>query len=760
MMDAVDQFELGHHGVYPIAFDRRWHCGMHLAPTEQTECVRAIADGEVIAYRVSQKAISDGQTKRDGSPDLNSNIGFVLLKHKTDTGEGRTITFYSLYMHLLDINNQQRIAPQPTNPPAVGTSSALPAWLLSPADGVQAGGGKKVYRKDILGYWGHCHGQPHLHFEIFMTEEDFRAWFSQAGHTVQLGEKNPATPVSKDYWGHSYFVIQGGEAIVSVPPGHDRSPYFPPLIAGALSAQNKLYVEAYFYKGQRYTRSWIEKNGKLEALTPAPVRDPYADYEYKLYQRATDLYPKCPSAGYELLRFGRVLSTELPALSRAESRTWIAITYDANGAQGYIDISQDAIKKLSDADFPFFMGWQKIAEANTPFSQDGVCDFDELRRIVDLVEESETPEQRREAEYKQEDQLTAYVYGNDAVRGKLRGFVCHAPSEWDASGNESRYSRLNQADGFFGKRKNFDPQGYENFIRFVRQLQFLDQTSLGPGKKFWFFHPLAFIRHFRKCRWLSFAELKRMFPPTALRKAAGSQWVSEPVHPQMNTVDEYGIELNKAMRKFGIGTSLRQAAFLGNAIQETQWLRLLAEGAPQQSRYFPWFGRGFLQLTWPDNYVRYWRFSGRQVDQALASRLHEAARVSDQARTNAALVAAEAHVPSTLKSWRDDVATKKFEASDSAGAYWAWSDAARPADQPPILRRETKQVGNTSKPFYSSEPFGSVAATVNVGYPSNSFAAINGLQARYQAYTAALVMLTDGIRFPDAHGAQKELPDW
>ncbi|MEZ0601025.1 hypothetical protein ACAX43_02525 [Paraburkholderia sp. IW21] len=48
MMAAVEQFELLHHGTYPIAFDRRSHCGIHLAPSEQTEPVRAIADG--VAY--------------------------------------------------------------------------------------------------------------------------------------------------------------------------------------------------------------------------------------------------------------------------------------------------------------------------------------------------------------------------------------------------------------------------------------------------------------------------------------------------------------------------------------------------------------------------------------------------------------------------------------------------------------------------------------------------------------------------------------
>src|SRR5437879_2355429 len=100
MMDAVDKFELPHHGIYPIAFDRRWHCGVHLQPDFQNEAVRAVADGQVVAYLVSQKPITDGRKNSDGSEALNSNTGFVLLRHTTETGVGRTLIFYSLYMHL------------------------------------------------------------------------------------------------------------------------------------------------------------------------------------------------------------------------------------------------------------------------------------------------------------------------------------------------------------------------------------------------------------------------------------------------------------------------------------------------------------------------------------------------------------------------------------------------------------------------------------------------------------------------------------
>jgi hypothetical protein len=102
MMDAVDAYEAAD-GLYPIAADRRWHPGMHLTPRMYNERIHAIADGEVIAYRVCQRAYDGG----GGSAD--SNAGFVLLKHTTETGEGRKLTFYSLYMHLLELNGYQSL---------------------------------------------------------------------------------------------------------------------------------------------------------------------------------------------------------------------------------------------------------------------------------------------------------------------------------------------------------------------------------------------------------------------------------------------------------------------------------------------------------------------------------------------------------------------------------------------------------------------------------------------------------------------------
>ncbi len=335
MMDLVDTFELAH-GTYPIAFDRRWHCGVHLMPTMQNEKVRAIADGDVVAYRVCQKPYDGGDGRRD------SHAGFVLLKHTTETGEGRTLTFYSLYMHLLDLDSYGSMN---------ADGRQLPEFLRLPSPGgdqepapAQSGGNLKVRRKDVLGWIGGCHGQQHLHFEIFMTKSDHDACFGR----TQLGSLTASTATGSDCWGHNYFVIPAGRSFLRLPTGADSHGKLRGIVFTALDAGSNvepLFVEIYFHKGDKYTNVWkIASDGRRTLLTSSPVKE--RDYEYDMYKRATALYPACASDGYELLRFGRILSPSPTLRTPAECSTWIRMTFAA-GQEGYIDVSDSAIVKLS-----------------------------------------------------------------------------------------------------------------------------------------------------------------------------------------------------------------------------------------------------------------------------------------------------------------------------------------------------------------------------------------------------------------------------
>ncbi|WP_416052950.1 hypothetical protein [Cupriavidus basilensis] len=572
MMSVVDTFELAH-GVYPIAFDRRWHTGVHLYPDTGNEKVRAIADGEVVAYRVCQHA-TDG-----GKGALDSNAGFVLLKHTTETGDGRTLTFYSLYMHLLELSGYNDVGVN---------ASVLPEFLRMPSPGgsqtppvappAQAGGGKKVYRKDVLGLPGRCHGQRHIHFEIFMLPDDFNRYFA----ATQLGNRQPQTPTGPDYWGHSHYIVPAHQPFWTQPPGTVNGKLQGVAFGALQGGQNErpLHIESYFHRGNKYTSVWsIAEDGSRTQLLK-DKKEP--EYEYNLYNRATKLYPACPSDGYELLRFGRILSAS-PTLPAGTARTtWIRAAF-AVGKEGYIDLNNDAIVKLSDADFPFLANWQKIDEGSSPFAGDGLCDIDRLQAILGAAKENQTQQEQGEREaYQKEEALARYVRNTAGVRDLLKGFVCQAPSEWDGTNNEARYGKLlsQQGEFYYG-----DSAGYAKYMALLKQFQFWDAANLQSGAKIWFLHPLQFIRYFRRCAWLSLREQIQLLPRRSMPDAGGqiswnlSEWrFVDGANSEAESMPRgIGLALNQMFRKYGFDSSLRKAHFLGQIFKETGALRFTIE---------------------------------------------------------------------------------------------------------------------------------------------------------------------------------------
>lgn len=99
--DAAAHYALnegGEGGFFPIGSNNFWHGGAHLDAGK--DAVVAIADGEVIAYRVNEKPIDVTL----GEEKLPLSSSFVLIKHEHATPKGEKITLYSLYMHLLPLS--------------------------------------------------------------------------------------------------------------------------------------------------------------------------------------------------------------------------------------------------------------------------------------------------------------------------------------------------------------------------------------------------------------------------------------------------------------------------------------------------------------------------------------------------------------------------------------------------------------------------------------------------------------------------------
>ncbi|MCP4294668.1 MAG: hypothetical protein GY786_03585, partial [Proteobacteria bacterium] len=81
----------GDAGWYPIGANNRWHSGIHLHDLGDDLAIRAIADGDIIAYRVTSeeaelettyKIESDGKDVDRKLTTATISNNFVLIRHK------------------------------------------------------------------------------------------------------------------------------------------------------------------------------------------------------------------------------------------------------------------------------------------------------------------------------------------------------------------------------------------------------------------------------------------------------------------------------------------------------------------------------------------------------------------------------------------------------------------------------------------------------------------------------------------------------
>ncbi len=123
-------------GFYPLGVNGMWHGGIHFGHEtaqllKQDEGVRAIADGEVVAYRLNRRY---PEFQYDDHKWALYSTGFVLVRHRlqlppspkkngstsasTAAPADEQLTFFSLYMHLLDWDGYQATVQQAKGAPA------------------------------------------------------------------------------------------------------------------------------------------------------------------------------------------------------------------------------------------------------------------------------------------------------------------------------------------------------------------------------------------------------------------------------------------------------------------------------------------------------------------------------------------------------------------------------------------------------------------------------------------------------------------
>ncbi len=394
-------------------------------------------------------------------------------------------------------------------------------------------------------------------------------------------------------------------------------------------------------------------------------------------------YKESPSAGFELLRFGRVINTDHETLVPADAPLWMTVSYP--GGTGVVNLAALSIKKFSDADFPHWTGWRLVDDDNDTHSQ---CNSAIIRK---LQEEGS--------------------YETQASR-----LICRLPFEWEKSTIDARYKWLMTGLPWEqctpektaiwtvpGTQETKDRvlMSEEDYGRFKAHAEALcfDSGELSSGG-FWHFNPTKFISHLRTCGWLSHEEVSSMIP-----RKYYEGYPSKPVNvtvpwaTSFGRWEKYAKDFNNICNKYNIISPLRRSAFLGQIYIETGMLRTMTEGgkgqknskgkfvSPAAEYYQPFYGRGFMQLTWPQNFDDYRGFRTKnKLPDESSQYVYDDSRITnasehywaDPRKTVVDKRTREKHTiidDDLLKKWypRYDpkiVAEDSFCATDSAGFYW------------------------------------------------------------------------------------------
>jgi hydroxyethylthiazole kinase len=538
-------------GAFPVSFNLGWHGGMHLtAPTNGTqwEPVRAIADGEVVFVRQATQMPAGPLSPTDPQAYGGSwtDNGVVVIRHTTEIGEGAdaAVTFFSITMHL----NHIEAAIQPR---------------------------QRVYRKAALGTAGRIAGRSvgeaflhTVHLEIVCDEDNVARLAGRARADLSTASDGRTNAV----FGEMYFHLPSGaqvfgqlplpdsaQAMMQPPTPHgQRAPATQPL--QPIHTTNEELIIGLRYAGGEGAAG---HRGDAAITTYRPDGSEVgaalteADAEYTLYTTATaisEAYPAAtrpaPSAVFELLRFGRVIGPD--ALAPADVPHWRQVRHA--GGQGWVNLNADNVHKFSDADFPHWKRWSFVDDSA---DGDSRCDSAVIRGWLDS--DGNGTVTTAEAQSRMAD---------DAVAPKLAHAICKFPTEWDAATIDARWGWLKtQSD------ENPLPLSNEDFEALRRHITALTfwPGGLSIDANHWHWQPREFIRQFRRCGWLSSADLERSL---AAAPAAGRARALA-----------LGVAMNEMMRKYAVSVSrLREAHFMAQVGHETGWWQYREELGNE--RYF------------------------------------------------------------------------------------------------------------------------------------------------------------------------------
>ncbi|PLY05393.1 MAG: hypothetical protein C0625_15305 [Arcobacter sp.] len=663
-------------GNYLFSKDGFWHGGVHFSDTvltdvKATQGIRAIAEGELVAYRINDKYLQNDDEEKD-LEGLYSN-GFFLLRHYFEYPIGNKLTFFSLYMHTAskdkyDFSTHKVIG---TNRfLRKGTSYNDEDKLEELAENVKITLGEEVgsNRYKVL-YVDKIERTDNatIHKSNIKPIEDALSLKTinintstdtiiisptpikiKAGEVIGLvGEYNRSKQINRELLHLEVFTKDDVKSFSDSAKSSyesDTSEDKPKPIKIKIQKDKDIYE----IKDQSVIESsdgtaTIKDSTGTKLTTPAPLSNGtkieidtsiiILSNRYKLLKIKTD---DVSSNNWNIYKgsIGKIKVAENTNTKQSEDKIVLmkdvkTITLDN---KKYIYINEDKTQALLYTDckeiHPITFEWATIIDES---SSDDVSIFENIKKY--LLPEFVEDELKINSLYKElfklidkdtngqiEAQELEDASKEKAIKQLTSKYIVKHSSEWDKTINLPNNIKT-ILEEYKDNIKNYDKikQHLENEEKRVDKLNFFNECSSIDGfpttDKVFHFNPIGLVGEFgsNSCycgRNFTVDEVKNIVEElrnseSFLEGDYDLFTIKTNIPSSDKTYEKFTKELNKTFNKYDINTCIRKIHFLAQIYHETNRFRSSEEEGSSSylsgKSYYPFYGRGLMQLTWKGN---------------------------------------------------------------------------------------------------------------------------------------------------------------
>ncbi|HHQ4784801.1 glycoside hydrolase family 19 protein [Aeromonas hydrophila] len=701
-------------GTFPIGRNRIWHGGIHFSQSggwHPSGAVRAIADGEIVAYRLATKPAKATRSTEEGKPegkiDLYTSPSFCLVRHCYEAGEQNKnrLTFYSLYMHIACENSYNSPEAARVMVKGTGVSTYEPVVEGHPPKLTRRlSGDKPVYAKrgaevklvgqEVKNLLNHK-DEPHDYYLVHYVDDPDSLFHIAASQLQQEFPQKPkwmtppeGKPTRHKVPGNTWLrktadttvgsmgLPAGSEVVVSSEPPQmvnlngGTTEFRKVQVFKAGSGTVKDSANQVMTNASKGATGWQAKS-KIGAGLAA---EPSIPIEFKddapVVNRNANPIPvqageiighwgehelaTVGASGFEKGADSKAVHFEMFVAKNDKQALEDCINNKARvtGGQGYLLVKKEVTtyRLTNDSQHGFHgvanfgpqvlplavkesdivtHGANNFVKVRERTAADGelagefvlqggdvevVSQHDWYKLGVKLVDGSSDPDgflDKADTEGKEGGEFFSTLYdklvtdrdndgtlsGNDIkaaladeeLAGKLRMLFIKHKSEWVQPGQE--WPRLKQE---LAKQ----PKLYEYAMQVHNNMAWIDDAnaiSVLVDTKPWFIHPAGMMGlikdKYTECacdRDITIDELVQIAPKIDKKK-----------------LEVYLPEINDGFRSFNMSTCREKAHFLAQCYHESDGFMQTVEYGGARKEYSPWFGRGFIQITWQEIYAKY-----------------------------------------------------------------------------------------------------------------------------------------------------------